>query len=265
MIYVLGGKFNAAVETAKNLKEIGINDFYVCPSKGEEKIRDMMSLEEYAARENLTILKDLSPLYGKKIFFFSVEFDQIIKRHHFHKKSVFINVHFSLLPKYRGTMTSFWPILLREKETGVSIHYIDDGIDTGNIIVQKKFEIDEDFTCRDLYFQYHRMAAFLIKKHLEKIITNTENEGVKQESEKATTFPRFLYNYIPKEFRAKDLRLMEKVDVYNLIRGLIFEEFQLPIVDGKKIKKISKYDFDSRNLVLETNGGHLYAEYKREN
>ena len=52
-----------------------------------------------------------------------------------------INLHTALLPKYRGLMPSFWVLKNNEKYTGVSIFYVDEGIDSGPIIVQKKVEI----------------------------------------------------------------------------------------------------------------------------
>ncbi len=52
-----------------------------------------------------------------------------------------INVHPSLLPKYRGPLPLFWALKNKERTTGVSIHYMDEGIDSGDIIVQRPFSI----------------------------------------------------------------------------------------------------------------------------
>ena len=52
-----------------------------------------------------------------------------------------INLHTSLLPKYRGLMPSFWVLKNNEKNTGVSVFYVDEGIDSGPIIIQQKVEI----------------------------------------------------------------------------------------------------------------------------
>jgi methionyl-tRNA formyltransferase len=52
-----------------------------------------------------------------------------------------LNLHTALLPKYRGLMPSFWVLKNNEKETGVSVFFVDEGIDSGPIIVQKKVEI----------------------------------------------------------------------------------------------------------------------------
>jgi len=52
-----------------------------------------------------------------------------------------INLHSALLPKYRGLMPTFWVLKNNEKITGVSVFFMDKGIDNGPIIVQKKFEV----------------------------------------------------------------------------------------------------------------------------
>lgn len=52
-----------------------------------------------------------------------------------------INRHNALLPKNRGRLTPFWVLYKNEKETGVTIHFVDEGIDSGDIIIQKKFTV----------------------------------------------------------------------------------------------------------------------------
>ena len=53
-----------------------------------------------------------------------------------------LNLHTALLPKYRGLMPSFWVLKNKEKETGVSVFFVDEGIDSGPILVQKKISIE---------------------------------------------------------------------------------------------------------------------------
>jgi methionyl-tRNA formyltransferase len=69
--------------------------------------------------------------------------------------------------------TSAWPILNGEDETGVTLHEIDEGIDTGNIIDQISFPITEDDTARDLYFKYLKYGSMLIRIDVEMIIVIT--------------------------------------------------------------------------------------------
>ncbi len=53
-----------------------------------------------------------------------------------------LNRHNALLPKNRGRLTPFWVAFKQEKETGVSIHFVEEGIDSGDIIVQKRFKVE---------------------------------------------------------------------------------------------------------------------------
>lgn len=64
-----------------------------------------------------------------------------------------INYHPSLLPKYRGGSAINWAVISGERETGVTIHQIDAGVDTGPIILQEKVDITPDDTVKSLYFE----------------------------------------------------------------------------------------------------------------
>jgi methionyl-tRNA formyltransferase len=63
-----------------------------------------------------------------------------------------INYHPSLLPKYRGGSAINWAIINGETETGVTIHFIDEGVDTGPILLQEKVSIEPDDTVKSVYF-----------------------------------------------------------------------------------------------------------------
>lgn len=76
-----------------------------------------------------------------------------------------INYHPSLLPKYRGGSAIAWAIISGEKETGVTVHYIDEGVDTGNIILQESVPIDPEDTTVTLYFnKLYPLGVKLIKE-----------------------------------------------------------------------------------------------------
>lgn len=73
-----------------------------------------------------------------------------------------LNVHFSLLPKFRGANPAEWAILLGEKNTGITLIEMDEGIDTGQIIAQQQITIDSKDTRVTLYEKLYSLAA----KHL---------------------------------------------------------------------------------------------------
>ena len=66
-----------------------------------------------------------------------------------------INVHASLLPKYRGASPIHYAIMNGEKQTGVTIMKTDVGIDTGDILINEKVDIGEKDTCGDLFFMHY--------------------------------------------------------------------------------------------------------------
>lgn len=79
-----------------------------------------------------------------------------------------INIHFSLLPKYRGASPVQFAILNGEKETGITYHLMDKGMDTGPILAQIKHKLSGNETSGDLYNQLFQVAA----DNLTKVITN---------------------------------------------------------------------------------------------
>ncbi|MBL0341833.1 MAG: hypothetical protein IPP71_13395 [Bacteroidetes bacterium] len=87
-----------------------------------------------------------------------------------------INRHNALLPKNRGRLTPFWVALRREPETGVSIHFVTEGIDAGAIIVQEKFPVAKNDTFNSLVKKNYVVAPKAMLKALdilEKAITSS--------------------------------------------------------------------------------------------
>lgn len=80
-----------------------------------------------------------------------------------------INLHSSLLPDFRGVMPSFWVLLKKENYTGVSVFKMDEGIDSGPIISQKKISIAKGTTQKDLIIRTKEIGMELIIESVEKI------------------------------------------------------------------------------------------------
>ena len=95
-----------------------------------------------------------------------------------------INLHSSLLPDYKGVMPSFWVLLKKENYTGVSVFKMDEGIDSGPIISQKKLSISTNTSQKDLIKKTKKIGMELIIESVEKIksgkikyINNPVGEG----------------------------------------------------------------------------------------
>jgi methionyl-tRNA formyltransferase len=98
-----------------------------------------------------------------------------------------INLHGSLLPKYRGRTPHVWAIINNEKETGVTAHIISEGCDEGDIILQHKFGITNEMSGSDILVQFQEIYP----KMVDQILYDIENNNVKtykQDDSKATWF-----------------------------------------------------------------------------
>lgn len=80
-----------------------------------------------------------------------------------------INVHFSLLPKYRGAAPVNWAIVNGESRTGVTTMQMDTGLDTGNILLQKATDIGDEETAVDLMTRLSQLGAELLSETLGKL------------------------------------------------------------------------------------------------
>lgn len=97
-----------------------------------------------------------------------------------------INLHTSLLPKYRGLMPTFWVMKNLEKKTGVSVFYVDEGIDSGPIIVQEEIEIG-DRTQEELIKYTKKKGMEAISKSID-LISKNEVEIIYNDPNKKTYF-----------------------------------------------------------------------------
>lgn len=100
-----------------------------------------------------------------------------------------INIHGSLLPKYRGRTPHVWAIINNEKTTGVTAHIIEEGCDEGDIVIQKEVPILDSYTGQDLLNIFNRIYPEIVSELIKKVKTNTIT-SVKQDHHKATFFEK---------------------------------------------------------------------------
>lgn len=126
---------------------------------------------KYIQGEPRVALATIEQMYEiEDLLFISVEYDRIIRPHLFKTKRLY-NIHFSLLPAYKGVYPSVWPILNGEEYAGVTLHKMDQGIDTGDIITQKRFILSPKETSFSLYTRLIDEGAKLVIKHIDKLVT----------------------------------------------------------------------------------------------
>ena len=124
-----------------------------------------------------------------------------------------INVHASLLPKYRGGAPIHRAIINGDSETGITIMYMDKGMDTGNIISQEKIKIEDDDNLETLSNKLSVLGTELLLKTIPSILDGT-NESIKQDESLVT----YAYNIDREEEKIDFNKTPEEIN--NLVRGL---------------------------------------------
>ncbi|MBR6468768.1 MAG: hypothetical protein IKS84_00190, partial [Lachnospiraceae bacterium] len=104
-------------------------------------------------------------------------------------KKLAINVHGSLLPKYRGRTPHVWSIINNEKETGITAHLITEECDKGAVVIQKRIPIERGDTGGSILFKYRKMYPVIIDEVISKI-QNDSLQIVEQDETKATYYPK---------------------------------------------------------------------------
>ncbi len=125
-----------------------------------------------------------------------------------------VNVHVSLLPKLRGAAPINWTIINGDKKTGVTTMFMDEGLDTGDIIMTKEVELDDEITAGELHDWMIKEGAQLLSQTLEAIEKN-EYTRTKQNDEESTYAPMMNKDLGHVDF-SKSAR-----DIHNLVRGTI--------------------------------------------
>ena len=235
MYICIAGKNKCAVDAIKFLllQKIKKNNLLILPNNNDNGIDNWQPSLKKFAKENKIKISKLNELYSlKELFFFSLEYDKIININKFKSVNLF-NFHFSLLPKYRGCHTNFLQIYNGEKFSGISLHKIDKGIDTGDIIDQIKFKIKINDTAFDNYKKLMNFSVKLFKKNFNNIL-NKKYKLKKQILYKGSYYNRASVNY--KKIIKINLK-NSSVKNHNKIRSLIFPPYQYPFVNGVKIVK----------------------------
>lgn len=140
-----------------------------------------------------------------------------------------INVHGSLLPKYRGAAPIQWAVLNGDKKTGITTMYMDKGMDTGDMILKEEVKIGEDETTGELWEKLEKIGGKLLVKTLQKIEDGTAPR-IKQGND-YTMAPM-----LEKEMAKINWEEKTAKEIKNLVRGLNPIMGAYTYLNGKKIK-----------------------------
>ena len=228
----IAGNFAIAIECTKFiLKYFKSVDLFVVFNSNDDEIDTFQkSFKKFCKNKQKVKPIMIEDAYKiPDLIFISLHFDKIIKIEKFISKKLY-NIHFSLLPKYKGMHTTAWPIICGEEFSGVTLHKIDNGIDTGDIISQFKFKILINDNAEKIFLKYIKYGIILFKKNFSNLLNNNFIH-TKQNIIRSSYFSKNSIN-----FQKIEINLYKTAfEVHNQIRAFIFEHYQLPQVKGFKI------------------------------
>ena len=177
-----------------------------------------------------------------------------------------INVHGSLLPKYRGAAPIQMAVINGDEETGVTTIFMDAGMDTGDMILSEKVKIGDDETTGELWDRLSKIGARLLVKTLEKIEKEANNKetienikelvGARKQGDNFTVAPM-----LTKEMAEIDWNKTGR-EIHNLVRGLSPKIGAYTFYNGKKIKiwKTQTIKEDELEEIIKNSGNSENGE-----
>ena len=135
-----------------------------------------------------------------------------------------VNLHLALAEEYRGCFPTTWAILNGERRTGVTLHYMTEDIDAGDIIAQREVECAEHDTGRSLYDKCTAAGVALFKETFPRIAEGTADRRPQRATERTRYYPRAL----PSREVDPNLPLRKS---FRRIRALTFPPFPPPFFE----------------------------------
>jgi methionyl-tRNA formyltransferase len=171
MKWILCGKNDAAVECLDFLIDQA-DEVLVVATKGDRGEDDWqrsllgaarargVPLEQPARINSDSFIARLADFQADALL--SIQYDQILKNPLFESVGCpCLNLHFALLPRHRGVAPMAWVLLSGDSEAGVTLHFMVEDIDAGDIVARKSIPVAADCTARQLYDQMSRTAMDL--------------------------------------------------------------------------------------------------------
>lgn len=165
-----------------------------------------------------------------------------------------INVHGSLLPQYRGAAPIQWAVLNGDKKTGITTMYMNEGMDTGDMILKKEVQIGEDETTGELWERLSKIGAKLLVETVEKI---EDGRAPREKQPEDFTMAPMLH----KEMANIDWDKKDATQIKNLVRGLNPIMGAYTYLNGKKIKFWKVEKLTTEELAQKYNEMNEYMDY----
>lgn len=240
---------------------------------GRKKVLTPSPIKEFAIKENIPVL---TPSKLKEEYHSILDYEpELIVTCAYGKivpkiildypKYGCINIHASILPKYRGSAPMQWAIINGEKETGITLMYMDEKMDTGDIIDIVKIPILDDDDLGSIHDKLSLLGSSILEKNFTKIINNNISR-IKQDDAKATLAPMITREMELLDFNDYGKNIINKIRAfspYPLTRTMINNE-EVKIVKARFIKKentnVGNLIITKNDLGIECLDGIIYLE-----
>ena len=267
-----------SLEHLNSFNNISIELVITNPDKkmGRGLIQKMSPVKETAAKLSCKILEcnDLldNHLYNtlKSVdadLFIVVAYKFIPERIYRLPRKGAINLHASLLPKYRGASPIQYALLNGDDKTGLTTFYLNNAIDKGKIISQLELPINNRITFNDLYKELSILSKPILKDTIDKIMSNKDKS--------------MIVNSKNNDYRAPKIKKTDykinwydtSLNIHNKIRAFSYRgaytlylnkriKFYKTYYSPKSIKHdIGSFILDNNKLLISTGSGHIQSEY----
>tara|TARA_B110000285_G_scaffold215840_1_gene262571 strand:+ start:74 stop:979 length:906 start_codon:yes stop_codon:yes gene_type:complete len=247
------------------LKDKSINVNFVCgrfitKDKMLKKIAEKYKIK-FFKKKNINDIKFINYIKKNKIdLLASMSFDQIFKNEIINAiNNNIINCHAGKLPFYRGRNILNWALINGEKDFGITTHFVNKKIDTGDIILQKIFKISKNDDYKSLLIKSHNECAKIIFKTIKKIQNNDYKATPQNKFSKKSS-------YFKKRVMGDEIiNLKQKsYHIKNFVRALV-EPGPIARINLKNnqicVKKISI--LNKKNVIHKINNNLLTVKNKK--
>lgn len=233
-----------ARESLKGLYEAGFNvvGCYTNPDKpsGRGMKLKASAVKEYALEKNIPVfqpkklrkndevleqLKELNPDVIAVVAYGKILPREILEL----PKYGCINVHGSLLPKYRGAAPMQWALINGEEKTGITTMFMDVGMDTGDMLLKEEIEIKDEYNLESIHDILMQIGSKLLVETIDKVVDGTIVRI--PQPEEGTNAPMITREMTKIDFSKKPR------EIFNFVRGLSpFPGTYMELEDGRKFK-----------------------------
>ncbi len=232
----------------ENRDVLGIDIAAVITNDKSPLLSKGKSILKLAKKHNIPTLKkshDLLSITDIDILL-SVQYHDILKEQQIKvAKQIAVNLHMAPLPDYRGCNQFSFAILDNAKEFGSTLHRIEKGIDTGDILFEHRFMIEPNSTVTELYEKTYKSAVYLFKSSIKRIV---DGDYVLVPQKSLIAFRGSAFHQRKEIDKIKEIDLSWPTEkIKKQVRATYFPPFSPPfaLVDGKKIDITPEWILDN--------------------